>query len=321
MATELSVLLPVYNEEENLPAVIEELDGVLKGLGTSYEIIVVDDGSKDGSAAVLEKLILKYPNLKAVFFRVNRGQTAAFDAGFRSAEGRIIATMDADMQNDPHDLPKMLKMIDEGYDFVVGWRKNRKDGFVFRKLPSRIANWIIRRVTKTRIHDLGCSLKVYKKEITDELRLYGEMHRFIGVLCESAGGRVGELIVNHRPRIAGTSKYNLSRTVKVILDLITIWFLRSYETKPIYVFGGIAFALFGAGSLMSGYVLWEKYMLEVWVHRNPLFILAVICFVLSAQFIALGLIAELIIRTYFESQAKRPYSISHRLGFKSNPAG
>lgn len=312
---DISVLLPIHNEKDNLKPLTDEIFRALQPTGKSFEIIMVDDASRDGSREVIRDLCQKHPEAKALFFRSNRGQTAAFDAGFRAAQGNLIVTMDADRQNDPSDIPMMLQMIDQGFDFVSGWRKNRKDGFLLRKFPSKIANWLIRRITKTKIHDLGCSLKCYRKEITDELRLYGEMHRFIGPLCEMAGARVGEVEVHHRPRVAGESKYGLTRTFKVVLDLITIWFLRGYETKPIYVFGGMGSAMVGLGSLIWTYVLYEKYFLDVWVHRNPLFIIGTVLFVIGIQFIALGLLAELIIRTYFESQSRRPYSVSEKIGF------
>lgn len=312
---EISVLLPILNEKDNLVPLTEEILKALSPLNKNFEIIMVDDGSRDGSRQVIQELSKNHSQVKGLFFRANRGQTAAFDAGFRAASGNIIVTMDADRQNDPADIPKMLQLLDQGYDFISGWRKNRKDGFLLRKIPSRIANWLIRLITKTKIHDLGCSLKCYKKEITEELRLYGEMHRFIGPLCEMNGAQVGEIEVHHRPRVAGESKYNLSRTFKVLLDLTTIWFLRKYETKPIYVFGGIGFSLIFGGGLTWAWVLYEKYFWDIWVHRNPLFIIGTVLLILGAQFVALGLLAELIIRTYFEAQNRRPYSISKKIGF------
>jgi len=314
---DISIILPVYNESENIERVIGEIDAVMSRHGASFEIIVVDDGSRDGSQRVIEGLANKNPNIKALFFRGNRGQSAAFDAGFRYASGQVVVTMDADGQNDPNDIPRMIAHLDKGYDFITGWRKNRQDGFLLRKLPSRIANRFILSFMKTPIHDLGCSLKVYRKEITEELRLYGEMHRFISVLVESMGARVGELEVNHRARVAGQSKYGLSRTVKVLLDLITVWFMRSYQTKPIYVFGGVGFSLLFVSFLLSLFVLYEKFQLSIWVHRNPLFVIAAIFAVIGVQFIATGLLAEIIVRTYFESRSKPAYSIAKLVGFNS----
>lgn len=314
---EISVILPVYNEKENIERVIGEIDEVLAQYGKSFELILVDDGSRDGSQQVIEAIAARNPRCKALFFRSNRGQSAAFDAGLRSASGKVVVTMDADGQNDPIDIPRMIAHLESGYDFVTGWRKNRQDGFFLRKFPSKIANRIILSFMKTPIHDLGCSLKVYRKEITDELRLYGEMHRFISVLVEGLGARVGELEVNHRPRVAGTSKYGLSRTVKVLLDLITVWFMRGYQTKPIYVFGGVGIGLLSVSFILSLYVLYEKFQMQAWVHRNPLFMIAAIFAVIGVQFIATGLLAEVIVRTYFESQAKPTYIIAKSIGFNS----
>jgi glycosyltransferase involved in cell wall biosynthesis len=312
----LSVVVPVYNEVENLVPMVDELEGVLASQKRPYEIVIVDDGSTDGTTPLLRKLATERPNLKAIFFRRNFGQTAAFDAGFRGASGEIVVTIDGDLQNDPHDVPAMVDKLEEGYDLVAGWRKNRRDGFVLRKIPSRIANWLIRKVTGTRIHDLGCSLRVYRREITEELHLYGEMHRFISVLADNMGARIAEMPVNHRPRRAGSSKYGLRRTVKVVLDLLTVVFLRRYQTKPIYIFGGLGLAMMTLGVGISGFVLWEKLRDGVWVHRNPLFILAVMAFLVGVQLLATGIIAELIIRTYYESQGKRAYSISASAGFE-----
>jgi glycosyltransferase involved in cell wall biosynthesis len=309
------VVVPVFNEVENLVPLLDELEGVLGSQKRTYEIVVVDDGSTDGTTPLLRKLAAERRAVKAVFFRRNFGQTAAFDAGFRSASGEIVVTIDGDLQNDPHDIPAMVDKLDEGYDLVAGWRRNRKDGFVLRKFPSRIANWLIRKVTGTRIHDLGCSLRVYRREITEELHLYGEMHRFISVLADNMGARIAEMPVNHRSRRAGSSKYGLRRTVKVVLDLLTVVFLRRYQTKPIYIFGGLGFAMMALGFAVSGFVLWEKLRDGVWVHRNPLFILAVMAILVGVQLLATGIIAELIIRTYYESQGKRAYSISASAGF------
>jgi glycosyltransferase involved in cell wall biosynthesis len=311
----LSVIVPVYNEVENLVPLVDELEGVLASQKRPYEIVVVDDGSTDGTTPLLRKLAAERRNLKAIFFRRNFGQTAAFDAGFRGASGEIVVTMDGDLQNDPNDVPAMVDKLEEGFDLVAGWRKSRRDGFVLRKIPSRIANWLIRKVTGTRIHDLGCSLRVYRREITEELHLYGEMHRFISVLADNMGARIAEMPVNHRPRRAGSSKYGLRRTVKVVLDLLTVVFLRRYQTKPIYIFGGLGLAMMMLGVGISGFVLWEKLRDGVWVHKNPLFILAVMAFLVGVQLLGTGIIAELIIRTYYESQGKRAYSISASAGF------
>jgi glycosyltransferase involved in cell wall biosynthesis len=313
---DISVIVPIYNELENLSPLIVEIEGVLGPTGKSYEIIAVDDGSDDGSTELLKKLAGEHAHLRAVFFRKNSGQAAAFDAGFRNASGAVVVTMDADLQNDPNDIPALIEKLDAGsYDVVTGWRKDRKDGAILRKIPSRIANRMIRRMTGTKVHDLGCSLKVYRKHVTDEMRLYGEMHRFISVLAASQGAKIGEMVVNHRARRAGVSKYGIRRTIKVLLDLMTVSFLRGYQTKPIYVFGTLGMLMFGTGMLLSTYVLWEKYDEGVWVHRNPLFMIAIMLFLMAFQFIGTGILAEVIVRTYFESQDKTAYTIASRAGF------
>jgi glycosyltransferase involved in cell wall biosynthesis len=312
---DISVVLPIYNEKENVIPLVEELRAALDPLGKDYEILAIDDGSRDGSTQLLREMAKTEPRLKAVFFSRNSGQSAAFDAGFRSASGDVVVTMDADLQNDPADIPALLAKLDEGYDVVTGWRRVRKDTFLVRTIPSWIGNWVIRQVTQAKVHDLGCSLKVYRRAVTDDLRLYGEMHRFIAVLADSLGARIGEVVVNHRPRVAGKSKYGLKRTVKVLLDLTTIWFMRRYQTKPLYVFGGLGLLAFMLGGALSVLVLWEKYSQQAWVHRNPMFILAITCFLAGVQLVGMGLVAELLMRTYFEAQGKTAYRISARAGF------
>ena len=321
MKVALSVVVPVYNEVENLEALLEELSGVLLAEPRTFEVIVVDDGSRDGTSELLRKLTADRPWLRAVFLRRNFGQTAGFDAGFRASSGEIVATIDGDLQNDPRDIPAMIAKLEEGYDMVAGWRKKRSDAMILRKIPSRIANWLIRKVTGTRIHDLGCSLRLYRREVTEELRLYGEMHRFISVLADSMGARIAEVEVNHRARRAGTSKYGLKRTVKVVLDLITVVFMRRYQAKPIYVFGGLGLGMMFASAVMAGVVLWEKIQDGVWVHRNPMFILSAVAALVGVQLLATGIVAELIIRTYYESQGKRAYSIRDRAGFDGEAGG
>lgn len=308
---DLSIILPIYNEEENIEPLVSEIRDVLRKTNTKYEIIAVDDASTDKSLQILKTLSAGASDLKVFSFRGNRGQSAAFDAGFRAATGRVVVTMDSDGQNDPADIPKLMAMIDQGYDFVTGRRKNRQDGLFIRKIPSKIANWIIRSVTKTKVQDLGCSLKAYRLEIVKELFLYGEMHRFISVMAEMQGAKIGEVDVNHRPRVHGVSKYNLSRTFKVMFDLVTVWYFMNYHTKPIYVFGGLSLATFGASFAIAAYVLYEKYFLDIFVHRNPLFTISAVLMILSIQFLVIGLLAEVLIRTYFESQNKRPYSFKY----------
>ncbi|MES2505048.1 MAG: glycosyltransferase family 2 protein [Myxococcota bacterium] len=312
---DISVILPVYNERQNLELVLAELEEVLTALGRQFEVIAVDDGSTDGSRELLLRLATQKTYLRLIFFRKNCGQTAAFDAGFHAASGDVLVTMDSDLQNDSRDIPAMIAKLDEGYDFVTGWRKYRQDGFFLRKIPSKIANWIIRKITGTRVHDLGCSLKVYRRALTEEMHLYGEKHRFISVIADSLGARVCEVEVNHRVRHAGRSKYGLSRTVKVLLDLTTISFMHRYQTKPIYVFGASGIGLILMSALMSVYVLWEKLSSDIYVHRNPLFMVAVVLFLTGVQLVGLGIVAEMIVRSYYESDGKRPYSIQSKIGF------
>jgi len=320
---DLSIVLPIFNERENLAELLGEVHAVLREDGCCYEIIAVDDGSTDGSKAVLADAVRTDSNLKVIYLRRNYGQAAAFDAGFRASSGKLVITMDADRQNDPRDIPHMIRMLnEEKLDFLSGRRTLRRDRFLFRKLPSQIANWLIRAATHTPIHDLGCSLKLYRREIVDNLRLYGEMHRFIPILVEGMGAKIGEIDVAHRPRVAGKSKYGLSRTFKVLLDLTTVWFMRGFETKPIYLFGGISFLMMAIAFALSGLVLWQKIMDGVFVHRNPLFMLSMVTAIMSVQFMALGLLAEVLIRTYYESQHKAAYLIGEILGFgPTGPSG
>lgn len=307
---EVSVVLPVRDERENLEPLLIELQRALAAACTRFEVIAIDDGSTDGSDVLLKQFTERWPWLTVAILRRNYGQSAAFDAGFKAARGSIIVTMDADGQNDPADLARMLDAVRSGRcDFVAGRRLNRQDGWVLRRLPSLLANALIRFVTGTRLHDLGCSLKVYRREYIQDLHLYGEMHRFIGVLIESMGARTEEMEVHHRPRTSGRSKYGLERTVKVCLDLITVWFMRGYQTKPIYVFGGTGLILGAISFLLAAYVLYEKLAQGTYVHRNPLFILAVIVAVIGVQFLALGLLAEIMVRTYFESQGHPCYRV------------
>ena len=312
---DISVVLPIYNERENLIPLLDEIERALAPTNKRFEIIAVDDGSRDGSGDILRQEVARRPYLRVLVFRRNSGQSAAFDAGFRAATGDLVVTMDADLQNDPNDIPALIAKLDEGFDVVTGWRKHRKDGAVLRKLPSRMANFLIRKLTGTEIHDLGCSLKVYRRHVTDEMRLYGEMHRFISVLADGLGAHVGEVVVNHRARRAGESKYGLMRTFKVLLDLTTVWFMRRYQTKPIYLFGGLGVLMFGAALLLSAFVLYEKLAFGDWVHRNPLFLISITLSLMGMQSIGTGILAELIVRTYFESQGKTAYSIASRAGF------
>lgn len=311
----LSIVLPIYNEKENIPQLFSEIEETMQGMNHDFEVIAVNDCSRDGSLELLVEMAKTRNYLKIISFLTNSGQTAAFDAGFKNASGEIIITMDSDLQNDPRDIPKMIKLIEEGYDYVTGWREKRKDGFILRKFPSWIANFIIRKVTKTKLKDLGCSLKVYRKSIVDHLHLYGEMHRFLGVLIESLGVKVAQIPVNHRPRIAGESKYGINRTFKVVLDLLTVWFTKGFKTKPVYVFGGAGLFCFGMSFITLGLSAYQKFAFETKIHRNPIFLISMVLILVGVQMLALGLIADMIMRTYYESQNIRPYIISKKVGF------
>ncbi|HEX8097879.1 MAG TPA: glycosyltransferase family 2 protein [Pyrinomonadaceae bacterium] len=316
-APEVSVFLPVYNEEPNLPPLHAKLDQALRQLGRTAEIVYVDDGSTDRSLEVLRGLARIDPRVRVVALRRNYGQTAAMAAGIDHARGQVLIPMDADLQNDPADIVRLLDKLDEGYDVVSGWRKNRKDTFVTRKLPSMLANRLISWIGGVPLHDYGCSLKAYRRESLEDVRLYGEMHRFIPIYAAWAGARVTEIPVEHHPRTMGKSKYGLSRTLKVVFDLMTIKFMASYQTKPIYVFGTfgmIAVALsFIAGVWATVLKFWKgtSYIL------TPLPVITVVMFAVGVQFILMGLLAEMLVRTYHESQAKPIYAVREQVGFKN----
>ena len=306
---QVSVIVLVYNEVDSVEPLHRELMGVLEGLGRSFEIVYIDDGSRDGSTEKLVQLALHDPHVRVVSFRRNFGQTAAVQAGIDHSHGEILVFMDGDMQNDPHDIPRLLDKIDEGNDVVSGWRKDRRDD-ASRVLPSRIANWIIARVTGVPLHDFGCTLKAYHRDVIQDVRLYGEMHRFIPVYASWVGARIAELPVNHRMRTFGRSKYSLARTSRVLLDLITVKLLGSYSTKPIYFFGFAAFGLWALAFLFAVVVIVEKLLPPYpYAHNNPLLLLSVVLVIVGVQFILMGLLAELSIRTYHESQARPTYVV------------
>ena len=314
--TELSVVVPVFNEQDSLSGLYEEIKEVL-GSEVSYEVIFVDDGSNDKSFEVLRGVQENDPNVRVIRLRTNFGQTAALSAGFKHSCGRVIVPIDADGQNDPADIPKLLAKLEEGYDIVSGWRRKRRDNVVTRTIPSRAANWLVSKITGVKLHDFGCTLKAYRAESLSEIRLYGEMHRFIPALASWGGEKIAELEVNHRPRSTGVTKYGLSRTFKVILDLITIKFLASFSTKPIYVFGGLG-GLSALGAVVSGIaVLWHKFISEpsLSMNRNPLLFLSMVLVMASIQFLLMGLLAEILVRTYHESQDRPIYTIEKVLGF------
>jgi glycosyltransferase involved in cell wall biosynthesis len=315
----LSVIAPVYNEVENLPALHEALHQALDNLDYLWEVVLVDDGSSDGSREVLESLAEKDPQyVRVVEFRRNFGQTAAIAAGIDHAKGDIVVLIDADMQNDPADIPYLIEKINEGYDVVSGWRHNRQDTFLTRTLPSRMANWLISVVTGVHLHDYGCTLKAYRSEVITGFRLYGEMHRFIPAYADSVGARITELPVEHHPRTRGQTKYGLSRTFRVILDLFTVKFLISYSQKPIYLFGGVGFILISVSTLTLLFLLIRRLWLNVSVTRSPIFPTALMVMILGIQSIMMGLIAELLVRTYHESQKKPTYTIRRVLNYSSD---
>jgi len=313
----LSIVIPVYNEAENLPILHQAMHDALDQLSTGWEVVYVDDGSADDSLSILEKTAQIDPeHTRVVALRRNFGQTAAIAAGIDHADGDIIVLMDADMQNDPADIPKMLEKIEEGYDVVSGWRKNRQDTFITRTLPSRIANWLISTITGVHLHDYGCTLKAYRREALTGFRLYGEMHRFIPAYAHAVGATIIELPVTHHPRKFGKTKYGLNRTIKVILDLFTVKFLISYAHKPIYLFGGTGaiFMIISAG--MLGFLFIRKLLFSTSVLQSTFFQIGIMLMILGVQSILMGLIAELLVRTYHESQRKPTYTVRKVLNNK-----
>ncbi len=316
-APEISIFLPVYNEQPNLLPLHKKLDEALKTLGRTAEIVYVDDGSNDGSLKILREIAELDPRVRVVALRRNYGQTAAMAAGIDAASGEVLIPMDADLQNDPADIVRLLKKLDEGYDVVSGWRKNRKDKMVTRKIPSMIANRLISWIGGVPLHDYGCSLKAYRRESLQDVRLYGEMHRFIPIYASWAGARVTEIPVEHHARTMGKSKYGLSRTLKVVFDLMTIKFMASYQTKPIYVFGSFGMCAFAISLFAGLYAVFLKIIHKADFVQTPLPILAIVMFAVGVQFMLMGLLAEMLVRTYHESQAKAIYAVRERLGFRN----
>jgi glycosyltransferase involved in cell wall biosynthesis len=309
---DVSIVVPVFNEEESVTLLVEEVHAAMDPTGKRFELVLVDDGSSDGTWPLLERLADAHPSLNLVRFRRNFGQTAAMQAGLDAARGRQIVTMDADLQNDPADIPLLLGKLDEGYDLVAGWRKYRKDPFINRKLPSMIANRLISLATKVKLHDYGCTLKAMTADVGKELRLYGEMHRFIPAVATWVGARILEVPVNHRARRFGSSKYGIGRTLRVVLDLITVRFIQSYLTRPMQVFGlGGLFSLFVGFSLCAWLAI-EKLVFHAKLSDRPLLLLGVLLIVVGLQLVSLGLVADVVSRTYHESQDKRPYYVRQR---------
>jgi glycosyltransferase involved in cell wall biosynthesis len=319
MNPKLSLFLPVYNEEENLPRLNEKIFQALESLGHSFEVIYVDDGSSDRSLELLKEFAASDRRVRVIAFRRNYGQTAAMAAGINAARGDVLIPMDADLQNDPADIKLLLAKLDEGYDVVSGWRKDRRDALLTRTLPSKLANELISKISGVKLHDYGCSLKAYRREVLKDVQLYGEMHRFIPIYASWAGARVTEIPVAHYPRVAGKSKYGLSRTVKVVFDLVTIKFMASYMTKPLYAFGWAGMLAFAISFFSALIAVLMKY--TGWPHRatfiqTPLPVLAMVMLVLGIQLFLMGLIAEMVVRTYHESQGKPIYTIKSKINFE-----
>lgn len=306
----LSIVVPVYNEEKNLPELWSRIRTAVEPLNIPWDVSFVDDGSKDGSAAVLRGLQTADPDhVQLVLLNRNYGQTAAMSAGIDHSNGDVVILMDSDLQNDPADIPNLLAELDKGYDVVSGWRKDRQDNALTRNLPSHAANWLISKVTGVKLHDYGCTLKAYRREILDKVRLYGEMHRFIPVYAHAAGAKVGEIVVQHHARKHGKANYGLERIFKVILDLITVKFLMSYAKKPIYLFGGVGMVLIFMSVLTLLWLTIRRIAVGIPVLGSPFFQISVMMFILGFLAILLGLIAELLIRTYYEAQGKPTYNI------------
>ena len=312
----ISVVIPIYNEEENLTLLYDELTEVMKSLDRDYEILFVDDGSKDSSLAILQSIQKADSKVVVVQFRRNFGQTAAMSAGFDFSSGEVIITMDGDLQNDPHDIPRFIEKIEEGFDVVTGWRHERKDKFLSRRLPSIIANKIISWTTGVALHDYGCTLKAFRKEVIKNIRLYGEMHRFIPAIASGMGISFTEIKVNHRARQFGTSKYGISRTIRVVLDLITVKFLLSYATRPIQIFGLLGVISGTAGFLIALIMTIQRQFFDVPLSDRPLLLLAIVLIFMGIQVVSIGLIGELQARTYHEAQEKPVYYVKEVHGIE-----
>jgi glycosyltransferase involved in cell wall biosynthesis len=318
--SEISVVVPIYNEVESIPRLLEAIATTLQESQIPYEIICVDDGSKDGSADLLRQLAQTRTDLRSVLLRRNYGQTAAMAAGFHHAKGRVVVTLDGDLQNDPRDIPLLLNKLEEGYDLVSGWRKQRQDAMLTRLIPSKIANWLIGKVTEVNLHDYGCSLKAYRSELVMDMKLYGELHRFLPALAFIEGARIAEIPVRHHARRYGQSKYGLGRTFRVLMDLFTIFFMKKFLTRPMHVFG-----LFGLISMVLGiaiglYLTVIKLGFGETIGDRPLLILAVVLFLTGVQLFSFGLLAELSMRTYHESQDRPIYRVREVVEAMKNEA-
>lgn len=310
----VSAVLPIYNEVDSLPQLISQIARTLSENGFTYEIIAVDDGSTDGSTALLSELARSRQDLCAIVFRRNYGQTAAMAAGFHYATGEAIVSLDADLQNDPADIPALIDKLAEGYDMVSGWRRHRQDNAITRLLPSKIANWLIGRVTGVKLHDYGCSLKAYRREVLADMHLYGELHRFLPALAFIEGAKITELPVGHHPRQFGKSKYGLGRTFRVLMDLLTIWFMKKFLTRPMHVFGSLGLLSLLAGVAVGSYLTVLKLLFGQNIGDRPLLILVVVLLLAGVQLFSFGLIAEVLMRTYHESQNRPIYRVREIIG-------
>ncbi|YAI82438.1 MAG: glycosyltransferase family 2 protein [cyanobacterium endosymbiont of Rhopalodia sterrenbergii] len=311
---EVSIVIPIFNEEESIEQLIKKIIATLADCNLSYEVICIDDGSQDKSSQILSELAQRFNNVKAIILRRNYGQTPAIAAGFKYAKGKVIVTLDGDLQNDPIDIPRLINKLNQGYDLVNGWRENRKDNPLTRLLPSKIANWVIGKVTGVDLHDYGCSLKAYRSELVADMNLYGELHRFLPALAYIEGAKITEMPVCHHPRRYGKSKYGLGRTFRVVMDLLTVFFIKKYLTRPMHVFG-----LFGLGSTILGitlgiYLIFLKLALGQSIGHRPLLILSVLLVLTGVQLLSFGLLAELVMRTYHESQKRPIYRVREIIG-------
>ena len=305
----ISVVIPLYNEADGLELLLEQLLEVMRPMAEPFELVLIDDGSTDGTAERLQQLARDTPELVAVLLRRNYGQTPAMAAGFDVSRGRVIVTMDGDLQNDPGDIPRIVNRLREGYDLVSGWRHQRQDKQLSRKLPSRLANRLIGKVTGVRLHDYGCSLKAYRRELVADMNLYGELHRFLPALASIEGARIDEIKVNHRPRQFGQSKYGIDRTFRVLMDLLTIWFLQRFLTQPMHVFGFAGFLAITTSSLLGLYLLADRFLLGQDIGARPLLLLSAVLGLAGVQMFCLGLLGELLMRTYHESQNRSIYRV------------
>jgi glycosyltransferase involved in cell wall biosynthesis len=310
----ISVVVPIYNEVETIPLLVERITKVLQGMDCSYEFICVDDGSTDGSVELLRKISQERDDFQAVFLRRNYGQSAAMSAGFHHAQGRVIVTLDGDLQNEPADIPTVYYKLQEGYDLVSGWRKERQDDAMTRLLPSKIANKLIGKVTGVQLHDYGCSLKAYRAEVVRDMHLYGELHRFLPALAYIEGARIAEIPVRHHARQFGQSKYGLGRTVRVVMDLLTIYFMKTFLTRPMHVFGPFGIISISAGLAIGFYLSFVKIILDQSIGSRPLLLLAVLLVISGIQLFSFGLLAELGMRTYHESQRRPIYRVREIAG-------